>query len=44
MVRFPVSGGFMFQLSKDELENCRSQFVTYKAFAEMGLRNLRTLQ
>ena len=34
--RFPAD--FMFQLTKDELENWRSQFVTTKPAAKMGLR------
>lgn len=34
--RFPED--FMFQLSKDELENWRSQFVTSNPRAKMGLR------
>jgi hypothetical protein len=34
--RFPHD--FMFQLSKDELENWRSQFVTSNSAAKMGLR------
>jgi len=34
--RFPED--FMFQLSKDELENWRSQFATSNSAAKMGLR------
>ncbi len=34
--RFPHD--FMFQLSKDEMENWRSQFVTSNSAAKMGLR------
>jgi hypothetical protein len=34
--RFPAD--FMFQLTKDELENWRSQFVTSNSTAQMGLR------
>ena len=34
--RFPSD--FMFQLSKEELENCRSQFVTSNPSANMGLK------
>lgn len=34
--RFPED--FMFQLSKDEFENWRSQFVTSNPAAKMGLR------
>jgi len=34
--RFPED--FMFQLSKEELENWRSQFVTSNSAAKMGLR------
>src|SRR5262245_10928656 len=34
--RFPED--FMFQLSKEELENWRSQFVTSNPSAKMGLR------
>ena len=34
--RFP--GDFMFQLSKEELENWRSQFVTSNSASKMGLR------
>jgi hypothetical protein len=36
--RFPED--FMFQLSKEELENWRSQFVTSNPAAQMGLRYL----
>jgi hypothetical protein len=35
--RFPED--FMFRLSKDELENRRSQIVTSNPAAKMGLRN-----
>ncbi len=34
--RFPKD--FMFQLTKEELENWRSQFVTSNSSAKMGLR------
>ena len=36
LARFP--GDFMFQLSKEELENWKSQFVTSNPAAKMGLR------